>query len=237
MKQKSVSIIILLLLFCQNVQVSGQEKDYQEIFGQDWINAEKFLSENNSWIKPLLDKYDVSYAEAVAVIFPELVRYSSVMDRIEITLLKTLYVNLGKEYANFSIGSFQMKPSFAEAIGQVAGRKLGHRYSSLVRDSVDFNNIHIYRKAIVSDLEDTRKQLDYLIVFLKICSRNFNLKSMTPEERIRFLATAYNYGFNKKQSEIVLMEDRKYFGTGIIKKTLYQYSDVSLFWYNRHSSD
>ena len=38
------------------------------------------------------------------VIFPELVRYSAIRDKMEITLLKTLYRNLGEDYADFSVG-------------------------------------------------------------------------------------------------------------------------------------
>ena len=53
---------------------------------------------------------------AIAVVFPELIRYSALRDKIEITLLKSLYIYKGDDYADFSIGQFQMKPSFAELI-------------------------------------------------------------------------------------------------------------------------
>ena len=92
----------------------SQSLNYPEIFGDDWKKAMLFESENRSWMEPILAKNHISYPLAVAVIFPELVRYSALRDKMEITLLKALYINLGDDYANFSIGQFQMKPSFAE---------------------------------------------------------------------------------------------------------------------------
>ena len=49
---------------------------------------------------------------AVAVVFPELVRYSALMDFMETTAVKALYQQKGVKGADFSIGRFQMKPSF-----------------------------------------------------------------------------------------------------------------------------
>ncbi|HVN58670.1 MAG TPA: hypothetical protein VMT63_10255 [Bacteroidales bacterium] len=218
-------------------RLSCQEKNYREIFGENWNKAETFLSENKSWIKPALEKYDLGYEESVAVIFPELVRYSSVSDLAETALLKTLYVNLGKEYADFSVGYFQMKPSFGEKLGQSAVKLLGRRYYSLVRDSMDFGDKFEYRRAIIRDLEDEHSQLNYLIVFIRICSRKFSLGKMTAGERVKFLSSAYNYGFFHSESEILKMENRSFFATGIIKRDFYPYSDISLYWYHLHVAE
>ena len=45
-------------------------------------------------MQPVLEKNHISYPIAIAVIFPELVRYSALRDKMEITLLKTLYNSL-----------------------------------------------------------------------------------------------------------------------------------------------
>ena len=86
---------------------SAQQPDYEEIFGQDWQKAENFVRSSSVWIKPLLEDHNIEFNEAIAVVFPELVRYSALQDKMEITLLKALYINLGRDYANFSIGQFQ----------------------------------------------------------------------------------------------------------------------------------
>ena len=43
----------------------------------------------------------------MSVVFPELVRYSALRDKMEITLLKALYINVGRDYANFSLAIFR----------------------------------------------------------------------------------------------------------------------------------
>jgi len=111
--KKFILLFFLTSLF--NLTYS-QSINYQELFGDDWKKAQVFEKENRSWMEPLLAKNHISYPIAIAIVFPELVRYSALRDKMEITLLKTLYVNLGEDYANFSIGQFQMKPSFAEMI-------------------------------------------------------------------------------------------------------------------------
>ena len=52
-------------------------------------------------MEPVLAKNHISYPLAVAVIFPELVRYSALRDKMEITLLKALYINLGDRLCKF----------------------------------------------------------------------------------------------------------------------------------------
>ena len=124
-------------------------------------------------MEPMLVRNHISYPLAIAVIFPELVRYSALRDKMEITLLKALYINLGDEYANFSIGQFQMKPSFAEIIRRQAPSVLGRRSEIEFKNPSEYEGISYFRKSIVSDLEDPRTQLNYLIVFFKICEKKY----------------------------------------------------------------
>jgi hypothetical protein len=147
---------------------------------------------------------------------------------MEIALLKTLYVNLGEDYADFSIGVFQIKPSFAESIREKSS-ELIHGVS--FRKKSEFDNIKEFRKSIVIDLEDPRTEIYYLIAFIKICEKNFGTKRMGVLAQVKFLATAYNYGFNKSKSDIESMTDKKFFSTKLIKTENYSYAEVSLFRY------
>lgn len=209
----------------------SQHLNYQEIFGSDWDKALSFVAQNRNWIEPKLEQYHVSFPVAIAVIFPELVRYSALRDKIEITLLKALYINLGEEYANFSIGPFQMKPSFAEMIREKAKDAMGSKAGKLFKVKSDYDDIRSYRASIVTDLENQETQLNYLIAFIKICEGNFNLKLKNNNYRVVFQATAYNFGFWKTAEQIESMFDKKFFRTTILKTENYSYSDVSLFWY------
>lgn len=208
----------------------SQNPDYKSIFGSDWDKAEAFITENKSWMKHLSDKYDVSFPVAAAVIFPELIRYSALLDKIEITLLKTLYINLGDDYADFSIGPFQMKPSFAETIHEKAVF-VKDRIRNQFRSDLQEGNIRGYRASIVKDLEDPRSQFLYLICFLKICDSTFKLEKADDNSRVKFLSSAYNCGLDKSFRQINEMSERKFFNTKLYKTVNYSYSDISLYWY------
>jgi len=164
-----IFISFSLMAGLQNLSYS-QPLNYKDIFGDDWKKAVIFEKENRYWMEPALAENNISYPLAVAVIFPELVRYSALLDKIEITLLKTLYINLGDDYANFSIGQFQMKPSFAELIREQAPAVLSRKSGIIFRDLSDFDNIKVFRRSIVTDLEDPKIQFNYLVAFLREAS-------------------------------------------------------------------
>lgn len=214
----------------------SQSENYPKIFGDDWNKAMDFERENRSWMEPILTRNHIPYQLAIAVIFPELVRYSALRDKMEITLLKALYINLGEDYANFSIGQFQMKPSFAENVRKQAPLVLGRRSGIVFKNPSEYEDISNYRKSIVNDLEDPKTEFNYLIAFFRICEKNFKTNRKDEIQRLKFLATAYNYGIDKSASQIDEMIDRKYFNTKLFRTENYCYSDISLFWYKNNLS-
>jgi len=226
-------VLILFIVICPLPVVFSQEKDYKKIFGGDWEKAEVFVSENETWMKKLSGKYDVSFPEAIAVVFPELIRYSALRDKMEITLLKALYINLGEDYANFSIGQFQMKPSFAESIQNKLPMLKDNLRNRFLEKTAN-KDIREYRSAIVKDLEDPESQFLYLIAFLKICEAAYDLKGMDESQKIRFLATAYNYSFLKSFGEVEKMSDKSYFHTKPVKSESYSYADISAYWHENY---
>lgn len=224
-------MLLLLLLAIQGLR--AQEPDYEAIFGDDWLKAEEFERENRNWMEPVLEKYDIPYRLAISVVFPELVRYSALRDKMETTLLKALYVNLGDEYANFSIGHFQIKPSFASIIREEAPKALGRRSDITFRQPEEFDDISNYRKSIIVDLEDPKTQFNYVVAFFKLCEKKYKTGKMSEEEKLKFLSTAYNYGIDKSSEQIISMSGRKFFSTRLIKSVTYCYSDISLYRYRQ----
>lgn len=228
--------IILFLILLTGLHGSGyaQSLNYAEIFGSNWQKALTFIEDNNIWIKPALSRYDIPYDEAVAVIFPELVRYSALRDKMEITLLKTLYRNLGDDYADFSIGVFQIKPSFAEDIQNRVFAGTDRELKDLFRKKSSFSDKRSYRASVIADLESPETEINYLIAFYKICEKRFKKDWPDKTLKVKFLATAYNAGFRKSAREIEEMSDRKFFNTKLFKTENYSYADVSLFWYSQY---
>ena len=229
---RSLSLLSLFILFSD--PALPQATDYAELFGSDWHKALAFERENRSWMEPLLEKNNIPYDFAIALIFPELVRYSALRDKMEITLLKALYINLGETYANFSIGQFQMKPSFAEMIRRDAPSVLGRRSGLVFRQPDEFKHISDYRKSIVADLEDPQSEFLYLVAFYKIANKKFRINRLDEGEKLRFLSTAYNYGLDRSQEEIESMTDKKFFNTKLFKTENYSYAEISIFWYDNY---
>jgi hypothetical protein len=225
--------IFLFISFTFN-PARSQSYNYQDIFGDDWEKAVAFERENRIWIEPVLARNHISYPLAIAVIFPELVRYSAIRDKMEITLLKALYINLGEEYANFSIGQFQIKPSFAEKVRALAPEVMTRRSGIVFRALSEYDDITDFRKSIVTDLEDPRTEINYLVAFIKICEKKYKSRRKDEFEKVKFFATAYNYGIDKSETQIESMMNKKFFNTKLFSSENYSYSDVSLFWFKQY---
>lgn len=236
MATKQIARVFLTLVFTiiSNGICFCQQLDYQAVFGNDWQKAITFLKQNDHWIKPVLEKYNIPYTEAVAVVFPELVRYSALRDKMEITLLKTLYRNLGEDYADFSVGVFQIKPSFAEKIRSEASSAMGRKAGTIFKRRSSYHDEKEFRASIISELENPQTEIYYIIAFFKLCGKKFDTNGMDEANRIKFLATAYNTGFWKSADEIETMAGKKFFNTRLFKTENYSYADVSLFWYNQY---
>jgi hypothetical protein len=209
----------------------SQTPDYKTIFGKDWDKASDFEIENRSWMRQVLFKNHIDYYEALSIVFPELIRYSALKDKMEIGVLKTLYVNLGEEYADFSVGVFQMKPSFAEYIRENAKKIPG--FNIRFRQKSDFDDVKDYRRSIIRDLEDPESEIIYLVTFIKMCRAKFSIDDLRGSEAVSFLATAYNHGIYKTKEEIESAVGKKFFSTRLIDPVYYSYSDISLYWYSR----
>jgi len=234
-ENKKGRFILVIILFAGLLKPCiAQPLNYNEIFGQDWQKALDFVIENDQWIKPAFNKYGISYSEAIAVVFPELVRYSALRDKMEITLLKTLYRNLGDDYADFSVGIFQIKPSFAEKIREEAFVVMGRRARELFKKESAYKDLKTFRSSIISDLEDPKTELNYVIAFIKISNAYFEKEWQDEKAKIVFLSTAYNTGFWKSAEEIESMSSKKFFNTKLFKTENYAYADVSLFWYEQY---
>ena len=164
--------------------------NYQKVFGSDWSQAEQFVREHCAEWKPIFEEFEVDADIATAIVFPELIRYCRWQDAIETAAVNGLYISGGKEKANFSIGRFQMKPSFAEEIDEEWNKsKLSLEFNFLfdTRDTSDARRNRLKR------LDTLEGQCRYLAIFIRLMYlRHPHLQTLSKEQQIRFLATAYN---------------------------------------------
>lgn len=169
---------------------------------------------------------------AVAVVFPELVRYSALMDFMETTAVKALYQQKGVKGADFSIGHFQMKPSFVEDLERQWMRtEWRHEYGIYfdLSETLEAHRICVLR------LDDRNWQCIYLAMFLKLLYRRFpELAEEEDIEQVRFCSTAYNASFYGTYERIRSKSARRFYHTDFIPTSgtkRYAYSEIAVFYY------
>lgn len=224
--------LVLIVIVSFN-KATAQTINYETEFGSDYQRAVRFL-EKNTWITDTLSKYNVPAQFAVSVIFPELIRYSALRDQIEIGGLKILYASFGPDYADFSIGNFQMKPSFAEfLIEDLKGSSLSGLFSNILTDTKD----EAGRKLLVRNLESLQKQVLFLAAFYRICEQKFKQRKWrSEEEKLLFYATAYNCGYRQTADYISKKIYQKHFVTSIFGEgQKYAYADIALYFFKKQN--
>ncbi|UKJ09293.1 hypothetical protein [Solitalea lacus] len=229
--QKHFKLFLLLTCLGQAFYSQAQTADFRKKFEDDYTRAQRFW-ENNAWIVDSLCQYKVPATFAQAIVFPELIRYSALRDQMEIGGLKILYVSFGNDYADFSIGNFQMKPSFVERLMiDAETAKLTKVFKLLVMNGKDEE---CKRKEIVKNLESRQMQVLYLAAFYQLCEQKFKNKRWSSEtEKLRFYATAYNCGYWHNNEYITNKQKQKHFSTSIMGRgNSYNYADISLYYYN-----
>ena len=230
--RKIITLLSLLLTLGSSIVFSA---NYQHEFGDDWTQAETFVREHHADWKPIFDEFGVDARIAEAIVFPELIRYSHWQDAIETATVKGVYVSGGSEKANFSIGRFQMKPSFAEEVDQewnqsTLASEFGFKFD--VRNNSDARSSRVKRLGTIEG------QCRYLAIFIRLMYlRHPRLQTLPKEQQIRFLATAYNRSHTVSWEQNLKMQKQRNFHTDMIKtrstKT-YRYSDIAVTFYHFH---
>ena len=208
-----------------------------QVFERDIRFALEFLLQNEEIIDDVLsDLNESEKAEVLAIVFPEIIRWNEFQDVIEMSANRALYVNGGSKLGDFSLGNFQMKPSFIEAL---------EKYIFQNTDLIDVENIVLdfkteqeNRKERISRLESFEWQLKYAHTYWIIADHKFrHLKFQSKEVKIRFFATAYNTGFLKSIAQIKERETIKIFPHGIhYEKPQMAFADFSVEFLNNYNS-
>jgi hypothetical protein len=170
-------------------------------------------------------------ALAWSIVFPELIRYDAIQDYFEVGALKTLYIQYGNDYADFSIGHFQMKPSFAEAIQKEWLRK-GFQPCPVL----DTSESIAARKAIIERLDSYEGQILYLMMFIGIMQERLtNVKNNN--EKVLLYSAAYNSSFMYNEATLREISKRSTFHIRSIlnpPNKHYCYSDIALYYFKKY---
>lgn len=140
-------------------------------FKDDIKNAVAFLNTQREVVLHIKNTSYTEGSEALAIVSPELIRWSAFKDFFETTALELLYVKKGKTYADFSIGHFQMKPSFVE---QLEAYVFQHESLNTFKYIVISNKSEVeIRKERIKRLQQFAWQLRYAHVFWSVVTDKF----------------------------------------------------------------
>jgi hypothetical protein len=224
---------VTIALLCGASLSFAQEKqeNYREIFGKDYEKALAYLSKS-TWIDSIARAHGLIPKEVKAVVFPELIRFNSIQDKIETFALETLYVQYGKTYANFSIGPFQVKPSFAENIeidllAVLGPQRMLQEYQLAANDTLSTES---NRSKRVKRLKNPLYMTEYICAFFQRMEKTY--PSLRGGEKIRFFASAYNSDYRKSASEIRAFERKRFFQTGLGNRPRYSYAAIAVYYFN-----
>ena len=202
--------------------------DYRKVFGSNWVEAERYVGEHHDEWKQEFDLFGVDSRMAEAVVFPELIRYSMWKDEIERTAVNGLYVSKGREGANFSIGRFQMKPSFAEEVEQAWNRSSLSKEYGFSFNLADNNEA---RRSRVLRISTMQGQCRYLAIFIRLLQQHHpQLSQLSLKDQVCLLSTAYNRSFTASWNSLRKMQHERHFHTDVIKTRstrLYCYADIA----------
>ena len=213
--------VVFVLAFCS----------FQIAFCQSEFKEAKTFFDNNIIISQNLESLLVKqYAEfALSIVAPEVWEYSSLSDMAETFTLKVLYAQSGQ--GNFSIGYFQMKPTFAESIENSikANTTLKNKYRELI---IYEDTAQAERAERIQRLASLKYQTIYLAAFFELASskiKNWTSNNKNNYQRLRNLATLYNGGLNLSESTALELQKKKQFPSiGLNKRN---YSDLVVDFY------
>lgn len=230
-------IFSILFLVCFSGSILAKDS-YEVYFRDEREEVAKFLQANQQKMAQKAIKFLHENDFVTAIVYPELLRYNYIQDFIETSGLELIYMRYGAKTADFSIGHFQMKPSFAEHIEKYIEKNAAdfHQYKKLI--ITQKASPLKQRKLRLTRLKQMDWQLTYLHAFIAICDHKFHfIKFTTTKDKLRFYAASYNIGFHKKYQNILQNENSNTFPNGPkYLGTQFCYASIASAYYQKTKS-
>ena len=223
-----IKALFVHFLLLQAVVTAVAQSEYCREYEKDCRNAKEFFFRYKSELSNAANVCDLSAEFLFAIVAPEITQFSYLSNKIETYSLKVFYVQKGKAYSDFSIGVFQMKPSFIENMEQyiTADSTLKRQYQKFL-----FTNPHERQARVerVERLSSTEWQIAYLALFCAVVNHKFaDLAFSSAEEKLRFYANAYNSGFHRTAAEL---KSAKCAYFPHFSRQKFHYADISVWFY------
>jgi hypothetical protein len=230
---KAIGLLIICIIVFSYAKKEYTNADFGKTFGSKATAAKIKLQKLNESFVLCSKLCNESPLFMQSIVFPEVMRYNSLKDDIETESLKTLYVQFGQEYANFSVGIFQMKPTFAVQVETKAKQLLPESIYKELQLTYDETDEELIREKRVERLQDNEWQLVYLTAFICICNEiNKQKQFLSKQEKLQWYSTMYNAGFDKTNEYISkkIEQENFYLQQGMPNKK-FKYAAIAA-WYH-----
>lgn len=229
----SVLLLAIPLSAITAPQENLQDKELEKAFGKEWKKAAERVQQHREQWREIFESVDADVLECEAIIFPEQLRYSRLQNGMEEGATIALYVKGGTGAANFSVGYFQMKPSFVEEVERAWMKSpLRHKYKLYF----DMSDSQASRSKRLERLLNEQWQCVYLGMFYRLVRERIpELEELSGRERVIIMATAYNRDFDAPLEQLQLMREDYMFHTDIFPSEnteYYSYGEISAQWYS-----
>jgi hypothetical protein len=222
--------VLFLTILIFPLTAFSPKNAYEQSFGDAYQHAIDFCKKERKQFLQTASKYQLDSKLMAAVVFPELMRYDAFKNFFETQALELAYVEQGSKLADFSIGQFQMKPSFAEFIEARANEDDESDWAKDFQELCSYpaGDLDVQRKERLNRLKNTNWQLLYLAAFIKYSQSDLNAM----EQQLPLIASRYNCGPQKSWEEVKLWLDKKTFPYGLnYEGSQFNYAEISLHFY------
>ena len=205
-------------------------------FEGDMVDAYFFLLKQKNELIRISECSNADRQEAIAIVAPELIRWTAFQDFFETKLQEIKYPKSGESGYDFSIGHFQMKPSFIEDLEKyiINNKDLSHLRYIVINEK----NLTSARWKRLVRLKDFRWQIRYAHTYWQVAKHKFRMIPFhSKEDRVHFFASAYNLGFTCNEQKIRKWQNmsRFPFGKKYTGKQV-KYGDLSVEFYLKYSN-
>ncbi|WP_299462476.1 hypothetical protein [uncultured Microscilla sp.] len=200
-------------MVCQHTGWGQSHYRIMRYFDKAYQQSLDYLWQHRATLKKHLPSDSAEAAFVLAMGFPELLRFEAMQNKMETLFLELLYVKNGAAYANFSVGRFQMKPSFAETLEKYAKTYIPKATPQVYLYQA--SSIKDVRRERVKRLNQLSWQLRYLYTLYQVLNYRYSQQKFPSNaHKLRFFAAAYNYGFLSKSKKIQQWTEVKAFPHG-----------------------
>jgi hypothetical protein len=202
---------------------------YEEFYSTEFDFGKVFYEKHHDDLMASANRIGESPQFLFSIVAPEVSQFNSIQNAFELNSLKILYVQGGSGYGNFSVGFFQMKPSFVETLESKVKiyKDIRHVFSFIPDATL---NEKEQRKMRLYNLDSLQAQLKYLEAFCLILKKKtVDIQFSSEQDRLKYFATAYNSGFELNKNKMYSMMDKTFFPH--FGENKFNYSDVSLEFY------